>query len=119
MLSIPRHVRVFVATVPFDMRGSFDAMAGRVRRLGLEPVDGNLYVFFSRRRTLAAVLYFDGSGWCLFRKRLERGTFEIPVVAAGVDRVAVDGRVLASILDGIDLRAPRRRWYDREGARVN
>lgn len=42
MLSLPRHIRVFVATAPLDMRGSFDAMAGRVRRLGLEPVDGAL-----------------------------------------------------------------------------
>lgn len=119
MLSVPRNVRVFVAMGPFDMRGSFDAMAGRVRRLGLEPVDGNLYVFFSKRRTLAAVLYFDGSGWCLFRKRLEVGTFELPAVPPGADRIAVDGRVLASILDGIDLRAPRRRWYARAGAAPN
>jgi transposase len=118
VLSLSRQVRVFVATLPFDMRGSFDSMAGRVRGLGLEPVDGNLYVFFSRRRTMAAILHFDGSGWCLFRKRLERGTFEIPQVPLGVDRVVVDGRVLASILDGIDLRAPRRRWYERAGVRA-
>jgi transposase len=111
MLTVPRNVRVFVATAPFDMRGSFDAMAGRARRLGLEPSDGSLYVFFSRRRTLAAILYFDGTGWCLFRKRLEAGTFQIPDVPDDASRVAVDGRVLASILDGIDLRAPRRRWY--------
>lgn len=104
---------MFVGTEPFDMRGSFDALAGRVRGLGLEPVDGNLYVFFSRRRVMAAVLHFDGSGWCLFRKRLERGTFEVPKVSAGVTRVVVDGRVLASILDGIALGAPRRRWYER------
>jgi transposase len=71
-------------------------------------------VFFSRRRTMAAILHFDGTGWCLFRKRLERGTFELPQFPVGADRVGVDGRVLASILDGIDLSAPRRRWYDRE-----
>jgi len=112
VLTLPRHVRVFVAIDPFDMRGSFDAMAGRVRRLGLEPVDGNLYVFVSRRRTLAGVLYFDGTGWCLFRKRLEAGTFQVPVVPPECDRVTVDGRVLAAILEGIDLRAPRRRWYE-------
>ena len=115
MLSLPRTARVFVATEPLDMRGSFDAMAGRVRRLGLEPVDGGLYVFFSRRRTLVAVLHFDGSGWCCFKKRLEVGTFQLPAIPAGADRVAVDGRALASILDGIDLRAPQRRWYHREG----
>jgi transposase len=118
VLSLSRQARVFVATAPFDMRGSFDAMAGRVRLLGLEPVDGSLYVFFSRRRTMAAILQFDGTGWCLFRKRLERGTFEVPEVPADVDRVVVDGRVLASILDGIALRAPRRRWYERTGLRA-
>lgn len=113
MLSLPGHLRVFVATAPFDMRGSFDAMAGRVRQLGLEPLDHNLYLFFSKKRTMAAILWFDGSGWCLFRKRLERGTFQLPSVPAGADRIRVDGRVLASILDGIDLRAPRRRWFER------
>lgn len=116
-MSVPRHVRIFVATEPLDMRGSFDAMAGRVRRLGLEPVDGGLFVFFSKRRTMIAILQFDGSGWCSYRKRLEKGTFEIPPIPAGADRIAIDGRLLASILDGIDLRAPRRRWYTHVGAR--
>ena len=104
-------MRVFIATAPLDMRGSFDSMAGRIRRLGLEPVDGGYYAFLSRRRTLLAILHFDGSGFCLFRKRLEVGTFELPTVAPGVERIAVDARVLTSILDGIDLRAPRRRWF--------
>jgi transposase len=119
MLNFPRHIRVFVAVGPVDMRGSFDALAGRARRLGLEPVDGNLYVFFSRRRTMVAVLWFDGAGWCLLRKRLEIGTFQLPEAPANVDRVTVDGRVLASILDGIDLRAPRRRWFERGASGVS
>ena len=113
MLNLPRTVRVFVATEPVDMRGSFDALAGRVRRLGLDPVDGHLYVFVSRRRHMLAVLYFDGTGWVIVRKRLEIGTFQLPAVPNGATRVQVDGRVLASILEGIDLNAPRRRWFDR------
>lgn len=115
MLSLTPGVRVFVATAPFDMRGSFDAMAGCVRRLGLEPSDGALYVFFSRSRTLLAVLYFDGGGWCLFRKRLERGTFQLPDVPDGASRIPIERRALAAILEGIDLRAPPRRWYARDG----
>jgi len=119
VLSLPRNVRVFVSMEPFNMRGSFDSMAGRARRLGLRPVDGNLYLFFSRRRNHAAVLWFDGSGWRLLRKRLERGTFQLPDAPEGTDRVTVDARVLASILDGIDLRAPRRRWFDRQRLRAS
>lgn len=115
MLNVGPTTRVFVAQEPVDMRGSFDALAGRVRGLGLDPLDGHLYLFFSRRRHMVAVLWFDQTGWCLFRKRLERGTFEVPDIPEGVGRVAVDGRVLAALLSGIDLRAPRRRWYDRSG----
>ena len=114
MLSVPPRTRVFVARDPVDMRGSFDALAGQVRRMGLEPLDGSLYVFLSRRRHLLAVLAFDGSGWCLFRKRLERGTFELPELPEGAARVAVDGRVLAAMLAGLPLGAPRRRWYDHD-----
>lgn len=116
MLNFPSTVRVFVATEPVDMRGSFDALAGRVRGLGLEPADGHLYVFVSRRRHLLAILYFDGTGWMLVRKRLEAGTFQLPVVPDGARRVQVDGRVLSSILEGIDLNAPRRKWLVRRQA---
>lgn len=114
MLTPSPGTRVFVARDPVDMRGSFDALAGRIRRLGLDPVDGALYVFVSRRRHMLAVLSFDGTGWCLFRKRLPRGTFELPEIPDGATRVAVDGRVLVAMLSGIDLRAPRRRWYERK-----
>ena len=114
MLNLPPSVRVFVAVGAFDMRGNFDALAGAVRRLGLDPLDGHLYVFFNKRRHLAKILYFDRTGWWVLQKRLERGTFQLPDVPPGTARIAVDGRVLASILEGIDLRAPRRRWYERK-----
>ncbi|HJN75642.1 MAG TPA: IS66 family insertion sequence element accessory protein TnpB [Myxococcota bacterium] len=116
MLSFGAGVRIFVGVEPVDMRGSFDALAGAARRLGLEPTDGHLYLFLNRRRRLCKAIWFDGSGWCLFSKRLERGTFELPDVPAGTDRVAVDAATLASLLEGIDLKAPRRRWYRRRRA---
>jgi transposase len=116
VLSIGPGLRIFVGIEPVDMRGSFDALAGAARRLGLEPTDGNLYLFFNRRRRLCKLIYFDGSGFCLFSKRLEKGTFELPAVPVGVDRVIVDAAMLSSLLAGIELRAKRRRWYRREAA---
>ena len=115
MLTLSPSVRVFMAVEPVDMRGSFDALAGTVRRLGLEPLDGHLYVLLSRRRHLAKVLWFDRTGWCLLSKRLERGTFQLPSVPEGAAQVPVDAATLASFLAGIDLAATRRRWFkDRE-----
>jgi len=116
VLSFTAGMRIFVGIEPVDMRGSFDALAGAVRRLGLEPTDGHLYLFFNRRRKLCKMIFFDGTGFCLFCKRLEKGTFELPTVRKGRDRVVVDAAMLRSLLSGIELQAKRRRWYRRQAA---
>lgn len=114
MLSLPPTVRVFVAIEPLDMRGSFDSLAGAVRQLGLDPVDGHLYLFMNRRRRIAKALWFDGSGWCVLAKRLETGSFQLPPLAGTESQVQVDGTTFASLLAGIDFTASRRGWYRRE-----
>lgn len=111
MLRVGAGLRVFVGIEPVSMRGSFDSLAGAARRLQLEPSDGHLYVFLNRRRRQCRILWFDGSAWCLFGKRLERGTFELPHVPEGACQVTIDPATLASLLEGIELTAGRRRWY--------
>lgn len=112
MLTLTPNTRIFLATDPINMRGSFDALAGRIRALGLQPLDGALYVFVSKRRHLMAVLSFDGSAWCLFKKRLVKGTFQMPPFQQGQTRIPVDTRTLTSILAGIDIHAEKRRWFE-------
>lgn len=118
MLSLPPTVRIFLALAPVDLRGSFDALAGHARRLGGDPLDGHLYVFLNGRRTLMKVLWFDRNGWVVYAKRLEQGSFELPEAPVDARRVVVDGTVLAMILEGIDLRAPRRLRYQRPAPRA-
>lgn len=113
MLSLPPMVRVFVVVAPLDMRGSFDALAGAVRRLGMDPVDGHLYLFLNKRRRLAKALWFDGSGWCVLAKRLEAGSFQLPPITGDAAQVQIDGSMFASLLAGIDFTAARRGWYRR------
>ena len=117
MLTLPPTVRVFVAVEPLDMRGSFDSLAGAVRRLGLDPVDGHLYLCLNKRRRIAKALWFDGSGWCVLGKRLETGSFQLPRLEDGQTRVTIDGATFASLLAGIDFTAARRGWYRRLGAK--
>jgi len=111
VLTLPPSVRVFVAVEPLDMRGSFDALAGAVRRLGLDPVSGHLYLFLSRNRRIAKALWFDGSGWCVLAKRLEAGSFQLPPLRGADSKIAIDGAMFASLLAGIDFTAARRGWF--------
>jgi transposase len=110
---IPHGVEVFVGLDPIDLRWGFDRLSGLVaERLGRDARSSALFVFFGKRRDALKVLFFDGSGLCLFYKRLDRGTFRVPeATAAGDSAVEIDERVLDELLDGIDVEpaAPRRR----------
>lgn len=76
MIGLPRGVSVYAFDQPCDMRKSFDTLAALVvEQMKHDVLVGDLFVFVSRDRKRAKVLYFDGTGMCLFAKRLERGQF--------------------------------------------
>jgi transposase len=111
---IPRDVTVYVATAPVDMRLSFDRLAGIVRdQLGAEPREPVLVVFHNRRRTHVKLLWHDGRGTCVLYKRLDRGTYRIPLaIPPQATRVQVSRRELRLLFEGIDhakLASARRR----------
>lgn len=105
---IPHGVEVFVALDLIDLRWGFHRLSGVVtERLGREARSGALFVFFGKRRDAIKVLFFDGTGVCLFYKRLDAGTFRIPEAARDGDAaVQIEERALDDLLDGIDLSSP-------------
>jgi transposase len=103
---IPHGVEVFVGLDPIDLRWSFDRLAGIVAdRIGRDARGGAIYVFFGKRRDAIKVIFFDGTGLCLFYKRLDRGAFRLPSALAqpGDACVVIDDRALDDLLDGIDV----------------
>lgn len=102
---IPQGVQVFVALDAVDMRSSFDRLSGIAKeQIGYEARSGALFVFYGRRRDALKVLFFDGSGMCIFYKRLDRGVFKLPeAVTEGTRHVEVDDATLEALLDGIEV----------------
>jgi transposase len=79
MLSFTGGLKVFVAVEACDLRKSFNGLEGLVKeRLGEDPRGGALFVFTNRPHTRLKILYFDGTGFWVAVKRLERGTFAWP-----------------------------------------
>jgi transposase len=108
---IPRGVEVFVGLEPIDLRWSFDRLAGVVaERLGREPRSRALFVFFGKSHAAVKVLFFDGTGLCLFYKRLDRGTFRLPEPhGAGALSVQLTESELDDLLSGLTLEsAPKK-----------
>ena len=105
---IPAGMQIFVAVDPIDLRWSFDRLAGLVQdRVGYAARCGALFCFFGKRRDALKILFFDGTGLCLFYKRLDRGTFKLPEPLEGQAHVEVDDAALSILLDGVDVARPR------------
>ena len=120
MLSLSLPGRVFLCTLPTDMRKSFDSLSGLVHeQLGEDPLSGDLFVFRSRRGDRLKLLYWDSDGLAIWYKRLEEGTFVFPPASADRVKIGTHGIVirpaeLAMLLDGIDLaNVKRRKRYQR------
>lgn len=76
MFSPESQVRVFVRREATDMRCSFSGLISLTRNiLKHDPLSGHLFVFINRGGDYVKVLWWDRSGYCIWSKRLERGTF--------------------------------------------
>ena len=104
MIGSTRHVSVFAFAEPTDMRKSYDTLAALVTRgLGRDVLSGDLFVFVGKTRRRAKVLYFDGTGLCLFQKRLEKGRFAAPWDSRGDGALRWTLSELSLFLEGSEL----------------
>jgi transposase len=110
MISLPHAVRVFLHTPPTDLRKGFDALSGLVTTaFAQDPTSGHLFLFVNRRRDRLKILYWDRDGLAIWYKRLEKGSFQLPVVARDAAAIEMSRTQLALILSGIDLNSARQR----------
>jgi transposase len=97
-----RAVRVFAYSEPVDMRKSYNGLEGLVRnQLGHDLSRGDLYLFTGKDRRREKVLLFDGTGLCIYMKRLSRGQFAKLRVSG--DELRMTMSELALFLEGSDL----------------
>jgi transposase len=111
-----RQVDVFAHAEPVDMRKSFDTLAALVKQaLGQNLLSGSLFLFVSKDRKRAKVLYFDGTGLCLFAKRLDKGRFAAVADRARSRSVKLTLSELAQFIEGsnsIGASPPLLTWTD-------
>ena len=102
MIRLPS--KIFVAMEPVNLHLSFDRLASLVRdELGGDPKADTVVVFHNRRRTHVKLLWHDGTGYAVHYKRLDKGTFRIPLaVPAGSRRIAIARDELLLLLEGLD-----------------
>jgi transposase len=103
ILATSRGVRVYAYPEPVDLRKGYDGLVGLVKQgLQRDPLGGDLFLFVNQRRNGCKVLVWDGTGLCIFQKRLERGRFASPWREDG-DVVRMTASELALFIEGCEL----------------
>ena len=100
--------RIWICTTPQDGRKSFDGLPAAVAsHLSKDPLSGDLSAFRNRRGDRVKILVWQGDGFALYLRRLEKGRFAFPTADATEASITATER--ATILGGIDLGSAKRR----------
>lgn len=103
MLQVASGTRVYLACKPVDMRLGAPGLCAAVGKLLHEdPFSGSLFLFRSKRGNYLKMIYFDGSGVCLFAKKMERRKFVWPRTLDA--KAPLSAGQLSLLLEGIDWR---------------
>jgi transposase len=103
MIAVSSGLKVLVATKPIDFRKGVDGLAALVKEhLGADPFSGTVFVFRAKRADRIKLIVWDGTGLCLFAKRLEEGTFRWPKIEDGIMRLTP--AQLSALIEGLDGR---------------
>jgi transposase len=92
------------------MRKSFDGLSGLVQsELKKDPLCGAVFIFLNRRHNQVKLLLWEGDGFSLYHKRLEKGSYELPDCTASETAMSIEADQLLLLLKGISLRHIRKR----------
>jgi transposase len=105
LFGISGNARFFLYSSSADMRKGFDGLSGLViNKLGQDPLSGDIFIFINRTRNLVKILVWDQTGFAIWHKRLEQGTFEMPKIEKSQTSIEISRQKLMLILEGISLK---------------
>ena len=108
MLSIVASQRYYIYSSLTDMRKGIDSLCGLVRNdfksdgNRMNPLSGEVYIFLSRSKNKIKLLQWQRDGFAIYYKRLEKGTFELPLNLKGPSAL-ITSQQLMLIMEGIKL----------------
>lgn len=104
MIGSTRALRVWAYPEPTDLRKGYDGLYGLVvNNLKQEPLQGDYFLFVNRPRNRAKVLLWDGTGLCIYMKRLEKGRFARLWPKDGTKSLVLTQSELSLFLEGCQV----------------
>ncbi|MDE5814497.1 MAG: IS66 family insertion sequence element accessory protein TnpB [Muribaculaceae bacterium] len=116
MFNLNENNRIVMSQHPSDMRIGVNGMCGQVRSVGLDPTNGDVYIFVGKSRKIMKLLHWERGGFTMYYKRLEQGRFHRGIfLGQGMGFRSMRWDELVLLMEGISPKVARRRRYELEG----
>lgn len=113
MFNLNESNRIVMSQHPTDMRKGVNTLCGQVRMAGLDPTNGDVYVFVGRSRQVMKLLHWEHGGYVMYYKRLEQGRFHPRIfLRQGVGFRSMRWTELVLLMEGISPRVTHRHRYE-------
>lgn len=110
MFALSSSERYHLYSHPTDMRKSFDGLSGLIQNnLGYHPCNGDVFIFINRRRDKIKLLHWQGIGFTLYYKRLEKGTFEFPRYSKDTASISLSYAQIVMLIEGLSIKNIQKR----------
>jgi transposase len=110
MLHLSAACKYYLYCGDTDMRKGFDSLSGIIsEHMKLSALSGAVFIFLNKRHNQLKLLLWEGDGFSLYHKRLERGTYELPVQSDKTASMSITHQQLQLIVQGISLKSVQRR----------
>ena len=115
MFNLNENNRFVMAQYPSDMRIGVNGMCGQVRAVGLDPTNGDVYIFVGSSRKIMKLLHWERGGFAMYYKRLEQGRFHPRIfLRQGIGFRSMRWDELVLLMEGISPKVARRHRYEIE-----
>jgi transposase len=110
MLHLSASCKYYLHRQPTDMRKGFDSLSGIVTsQLKMDVLNGAVFIFINKKHNQVKLLLWEGDGFAIYYKRLEKGTYEMPASAKNNTEFSITHEALQHILQGVSLKSVRKR----------
>lgn len=113
MFNLNENNRIVMSQHPADMRMGVYCLSGQVRQVGLDPTNGDVYIFVGRSRKVMKILHWEHGGYVMYYKRLEQGRFHPRIfLRQGIGFRSMRWSELVLLMEGISPKVARRHRYE-------
>lgn len=114
MFNLNENNRFVMAQHPSDMRAGINKLCGQVRSVGLDPTNGDVYIFVGKSRRIMKLLHWERGGYAMYYKRLEQGRFHPRIfLRQGLGFRSMRWDELVLLMEGISPKVARRRRFEK------